>query len=57
MTPSFLPGIFDDVVAHRLEAGGCAGGEGVGFEVALGGFGGEVLLDELFGLERGRGSR
>ena len=47
----FLAGEFDDVVAHRLETGGSAGGEGVGFEVALGGFGGEVLLDELFGFE------
>ena len=39
----------DDVVAHRLEAGGSVGGEAVGLEVALGGFGGEVLLDELLG--------
>ena len=46
----FFAGIFDDEVAHRLQAGGRAGGEGVGLEVALGGFGGEVLLDELLGL-------
>ena len=45
----FFAGEADDVVVHRLETGGGAGGEGVGFEVALGGFGGEVLLDELFG--------
>jgi len=44
----FFAGESDDVIAHRLEAGGGAGGEGVGFEVALGGFWGEVLLDELF---------
>ncbi len=47
-------GIFDDEVVHRLEAGGCIGGEGVGLEVALGGFGGEVLLDELLGLRVAR---
>ena len=52
----FFAGVPDDVVAHRLEAGGSAGGEGVGFEVALGGFGGEVLLDELFGLEMAGGA-
>jgi len=49
--PSFFAGEFNDVVAHRLEAGGSAGGEGVSFEVALGGFGSEVLLDELLGFE------
>ena len=48
--PSFLPGISHDVVGHRLETGGGGGGEGVGYEVAFGGFGGEVLLEELFGL-------
>ena len=47
----FLAGVFDDVVVHRLEAEGSAGGEGIGFEIALGGFGGEVLLNEFFGLQ------
>src|SRR6202041_4045090 len=47
----FLAREFDDVVGHRLKAGRCAGGKGVGFEVALGGFGSEVLLDELLGFE------
>ena len=46
-----LAGEFDDVVAHRLRAGGGVGGELVGFEVALGGFGLEVVLDEVFGGE------
>src|SRR5271155_5750085 len=45
----FFARIFDDVVGHRLKTGGGGGGEGVGDEVALGGFGGEVLLEELFG--------
>ena len=52
----FFAGVSDDVVAHGLETGGSAGGEGVGFEVALGGFGGEVLFDELFGLEMAGGA-
>ena len=43
MMPSFLPGELDDVVVHRLQAGGGGGGEGVGLEVAFGGFGGEVV--------------
>ncbi len=47
----FLAGIFDDVVVHRLETGRRAGGKGVGFEISLGGFDGEVLLDELFSLQ------
>src|SRR5882757_3658943 len=47
----FFARIFDDVVAHCLKTGGRAGGEGVGFEIALGCFGGEVLLDELLGFE------
>ena len=47
----FFAGILDDVVAHGLDAGRGAGGEVVGLEVALGGFGLEVLLDEVFGGE------
>jgi hypothetical protein len=39
---------------HRLETGWSAGGERVGFEIALGGFGGEVLFDELLRLEMAR---
>src|SRR5258708_37181684 len=46
----FFTGIFDDVVAHRLESSRSGGSKGVSFEVSFGGFGGEVLLDELFGL-------
>src|SRR5882762_2118172 len=52
----FFAGIFDDVVAHRLETGRSAGGEDVGFEVAPGGFGGEVLLDEILGFEMAGGA-
>ena len=42
-----LAGEFRDVVAHRLRAGGGVGGELVGLKVAPGGFGPEVLLDEV----------
>ncbi len=51
-----LAGVFDDVVAHGLKTGGGVGGEGVGFEVAFGGLGGEVLFDELFGFEMAGGA-
>ncbi len=54
MMPSFLPGNFDDVVAHRLRADGRVGGELVGLEVALRGLGLEVRLDELLGGEMAR---
>jgi hypothetical protein len=41
---------------HRLVSGGGAGGKGIGFEVAFSDLRGEVLLDELFGLEVARGA-
>ncbi len=44
-----LARIAHDEVAHGEQAGGGAGGEAVDLEVALGCFGGEVRLDELFG--------
>ena len=46
----FLAGVADDEVAHVQQAGGGAGGEAVGLEVALGDLGLEVVLDEGFGL-------
>ncbi len=46
-----LSGEAHDVVAHGQQADGGAGGEAVCLEVALGGFGFEVVLDELLGLE------
>jgi hypothetical protein len=47
---------FDDVVVHPHWADGGGGGEGVVDQVAMGGFGGEVGLDEVFrGDVAGRG--
>ena len=46
-----LSRVADDVVAHRLRAGGGVGGELIGDQVAFGGFGLEVGLDEVLGGE------